>query len=75
MPSQQSAPRTAALAPAPIPTPQALVEQEYANTEESIRARAFQLYQERGMVDGYAEEDWLQAECEILSRQTGNGAA
>ena len=32
-----------------------------------IRSRAFQLYEERGRQDGYALEDWLQAEGEVLS--------
>jgi hypothetical protein len=33
--------------------------------EENVRARAYELYEVRGRVDGYAEEDWLQAECEV----------
>jgi hypothetical protein len=51
------------------------VQQRYAATEELIRAKAFQLYEERGSIDGHAEEDWLQAECEILSRKAGKAAA
>lgn len=35
---------------------------------EAIRQRAYQLYQERGGVDGYAEEDWLRAEAEVKSK-------
>jgi hypothetical protein len=34
--------------------------------EENVRARAYELYEVRGRVDGYAEEDWLQAECEVV---------
>jgi len=61
-------------AASPTLTPQTPVEQADDNTEESIRTRAFQLYEERGMVDGHAEEDWLQAELEIRSRMAGKAA-
>jgi len=37
---------------------------------QKIRARAYELYEKRGRLDGYAVEDWLQAEAEI----TGSGA-
>jgi hypothetical protein len=33
--------------------------------EESVRARAYELYQVRGRIEGHAEEDWLQAESEV----------
>jgi len=33
--------------------------------EENVRARAYELYEVRGRIDGHAEEDWLQAEGEI----------
>jgi hypothetical protein len=33
--------------------------------EQAIRFRAFELYQQRGMQDGRALEDWLQAEEEV----------
>jgi hypothetical protein len=29
------------------------------------------LYEERGRVDGFALDDWLQAEAEILGKQEG----
>jgi hypothetical protein len=32
--------------------------------EENVRARAYELYEVRGRIDGHAEEDWLQAEGE-----------
>ncbi len=44
------------------------------STEEMIRVRAYQLYQERGCEDGFAEYDWQQAECDILSRVAGRMA-
>jgi hypothetical protein len=33
--------------------------------EENVRARAYELYEVRGRMDGHAEEDWLQAESEV----------
>ena len=38
------------------------------NLEEEIRARAYQLYQERGCQPGHENDDWLVAEREIRSR-------
>jgi hypothetical protein len=38
-----------------------------AEIEERIRKRAYELYQERGGVDGDAADDWLQAKEEVLS--------
>ncbi|MFY9844949.1 MAG: DUF2934 domain-containing protein [Terriglobales bacterium] len=37
--------------------------------EERVRERAYQLYEQRGGVDGFALDDWLQAESEILGAQ------
>jgi len=34
--------------------------------EERIRQRAYELYLQRGRVDGFALDDWLQAEREIV---------
>lgn len=42
-----------------------------AEVEEQIRQRAYQLYEERGHLDGSAMEDWLIAEEEVL----GSGQA
>lgn len=36
------------------------------HAETVIRRRAYELYEKRGCQDGHAEEDWLQAEKEIL---------
>jgi len=35
------------------------------NTTERIRQRAYGLFERRGKVDGFALDDWLQAETEI----------
>ncbi len=34
--------------------------------ERKIRLRAYELYEERGCAEGYALEDWLQAESDVL---------
>ena len=39
-------------------------------TDDVIRARAHQLYEERGCEDGHALDDWLQAEAEILGKKS-----
>jgi hypothetical protein len=59
----------------PIANADFLAKPDPADTLNLIRARAFELYEERGREDGHAEEDWLQAECEILSKQSGKIAA
>ena len=38
-----------------------------SNAEEKIRLRAYELYEERGRVDGFALGDWLQG-----SRSSGD---
>ena len=44
--------------------------------EERIRLRAYELYEKRGKRDGYAVDDWLQAEAEAeLTEQTNLRAA
>ncbi|MGC1648611.1 MAG: DUF2934 domain-containing protein [Candidatus Sulfotelmatobacter sp.] len=38
--------------------------------EERIRRRAYELYKQRGREDGFALDDWLQAEAEVLKAPT-----
>ena len=48
--------------------PELLTKRDAAITtheEENVRARAYELYEVRGRIDGHAEEDWLQAEAEV----------
>lgn len=40
-----------------------------ADLESEIRLRAYQLYQERGYTNGRADQDWFEAEQQILARQ------
>lgn len=37
-------------------------------SHDEIAKRSYELYLQRGAVDGYHEQDWLQAEAELLSR-------
>ena len=41
-------------------------------TEELVRQRAYQLYEERGHEDGHDLEDWLRAEAEMLGKKPGS---
>lgn len=36
--------------------------------ESEIRLRAYQIYEERGYTNGRADDDWFQAEQQILAR-------
>ncbi|HWF40107.1 MAG TPA: DUF2934 domain-containing protein [Candidatus Acidoferrales bacterium] len=38
-------------------------------TREEVELAAYQIYLERGAGDGFAEEDWLQAERELMDGQ------
>ncbi len=40
-----------------------------SNIEERIRRRAYELYEQRGRGDGFALDDWLQAETELHGAQ------
>jgi hypothetical protein len=40
-----------------------------SDSEERIRQRAYEFYEQRGRVDGFALDDWLQAEAEIMGAQ------
>jgi len=55
--------------------PELLTDRDAAITtpdEESVRARAYELYEVRGRMDGHAEEDWLQAEGEVAGSKERN---
>jgi hypothetical protein len=43
--------------------------------EETIRIRAYKLYEQRGRTDGHSEEDWLEAESEIKAGKGESAAA
>ena len=55
-----------------MPTPLRTTKQTAAFTadlQEQIRCRAYELYEQRGRVDGFALDDWLQAEGETLGAE------
>jgi len=39
-----------------------------APSHEEIAIRSYELYLQRGASDGFHEQDWLQAEAELLAR-------
>lgn len=41
-----------------------------ADLESEIRLRAYELYEKRGYLEGYQEQDWLVAEQEIRARHS-----
>ncbi len=41
---------------------------EPIRTEDRIRQRAYDLYEQRGRVDGHAFDDWFQAELELTTK-------
>ena len=45
------------------------VEPKTETATDQIRQRAYQLYEARGREDGHEQDDWLQAEVEILAVQ------
>lgn len=51
------------------------VSMEMSDREEMVRARAYELYEQRGREDGHDMEDWLQAEAEITQPRTRRVAA
>jgi hypothetical protein len=40
-----------------------------AELELEIRLRAYEIYERRGYTNGRAEQDWIDAEQEVLARQ------
>jgi Protein of unknown function (DUF2934) len=58
----------------PMATPPTSEPKASPVTEEAIRERAYELYQQRGLQDGQATEDWLAAEAELMNIK-GKGAA
>ena len=49
--------------------PRSMKTAESSDIENRIRDRAYQLYEQRGSVDGFALDDWLQADAEVLRAQ------
>jgi len=48
----------------PEPPPRMALDDQ--GTQDQIRQRAYEIYLRRGRIPGYPEQDWAQAEAEIL---------
>ena len=44
--------------------------QGQGDVQSQIRQRAYELYERRGATDGLAEQDWIEAEREVLASQS-----
>jgi hypothetical protein len=44
------------------------IESQTPDIEERIRRRAYELYEQRGRVDGKDLDDWLQAKAEVTGK-------
>jgi hypothetical protein len=52
----------------PLPPQPASDPDSFERLNESIRMRAYELYEQRGRADGFEAQDWLEAEEEILEQ-------
>jgi hypothetical protein len=43
--------------------------------EEEIRVRAYELFEQRGRLEGFQDEDWARAEAEVLAKYRRNKSA
>jgi Protein of unknown function (DUF2934) len=44
-----------------------------SDLQDQIRTRAYEIYEHRGRHHGFAEQDWLEAEAEILVKANASG--
>lgn len=49
-------------------TPSSAAKADLVDVQEQIRIRAYELYEARGRREGFHDQDWAQAEAEVLSR-------
>ena len=42
--------------------------ESFGGLEDAIRRRAYELFEQRGRGEGLEEEDWLQAEAEVMEQ-------
>jgi hypothetical protein len=64
---QMPEPGTAAITTTPS-EPRKIAAPVSIDLQGEIRRRAYELYEERGRVHGFEQEDWAQAEREIMAR-------
>ena len=60
--------RALAIDPTIQPIQQVSIDPFFERLQEQIQLRAYELYEDRGRVHGYHEEDWINAEREIRER-------
>jgi hypothetical protein len=51
------------------------IRNEPQNVEETVRTRAYELYEKRGREDGHEVDDWLHAEEEVTKQKIRTTAA
>jgi hypothetical protein len=68
--SSERAVSNARNAAVPLPSPATEIGVYRSVSEEEIRRRAYELYQQRGGTDGLHEDDWFRAETELLGRKS-----
>src|SRR5437879_4735849 len=44
-----------------------------SDLQDQIRTRAYEIYEHRGSHDGFAEQDWLEAEAEVRAKANAFG--
>jgi hypothetical protein len=56
---------------APSSQPECLIKDNapIARADSAVQARAYELYELRGRVDGHAEQDWYEAETDLRAGQ------
>ena len=64
----EDAPSISVLKHAPHSSVQPSTTTVHPSMEEEIRRRAYELYEERGRLHGFEQEDWARAEAEIRSK-------
>jgi hypothetical protein len=50
-------------------TPTLAVMESPSDLHEQIRRRAYELFEQRGRIDGHEVSDWLQAESEVAQKK------
>ncbi len=51
--------------PKPLPTPLSENHSAFGVTDSALQIRAYELYELRGKIDGFAQEDWYKAESDV----------
>jgi hypothetical protein len=56
-------------ATSPHPTPNLAIIKSASDLQEQIRCRAYELFEQRGRIEGHELHDWLQAESEVAQKK------